>query len=382
MSVRHRCRRASASTPAPAPSPARRQPTGSPFSFTITATDSVGITASQAYTVAITGSSTPITIVSRTVNGDLLNVTSSISSAVETAGSTTVQITTSSADGFYVGELVQITSVGTAAFNGTYTVASVIDATDFTYTDANFNASSPGSISNGGSAVNALGGAQRSMVDSITYEFNQAVTLGTGAITMDVNSGYTGTAGVVAGTISYATIDDGHTWIVTFSGTNVTGNSIADGVYDITLNASAVTADVGSGTLASSQTDTFFRLFGDSNGDASVTSRPDVQNFAAAFGSSNTSSGLPCVLRLQRGRLDHQPPRCPELRHPLRNVLDRLHADHLGRCSRHLPQCRLRGPVRNVERFADIDSILADWVPCWRVVKIFSRSVTAGYNGT
>ena len=127
------------------------------------------------------------------------------------------------------------------------------------------------------------------MVDSVTYVFNQAVTLGTGAISMDVNSGYTGTTGVVP-TISYATIDDGHTWLVTFSGTSVTGNSIADGVYDITLNASAVTADVGSGTLAASQTDTFFRLFGDSNGDASVTSRPDVQNFAASFGSSNTSS--------------------------------------------------------------------------------------------
>ena len=133
--VRAACRRASASTPAPAPSPARRPTaTDSPFSFTITATDSVGATGSQAYSVTIASSSTPITIVSRTVNGDLLNVTSSISSAVETAEHQ-VQITTSSADGFYVGELVSITGVGTAEFNGTYTVASVIDSTDFTYTD-------------------------------------------------------------------------------------------------------------------------------------------------------------------------------------------------------------------------------------------------------
>ena len=179
-----------------------------------------------------------------------------------------------------------INGVATTGFNGTYAVVSVIDSTDFTYTDPTANLG----ISNGGTAVNALGGSQRSMVDSITYQFNQAVTLGAGAITMDVNSGYTGTAGSVPDTISYNTIDDGHTWLVTFSGANVTGNSIADGVYDITLNASAVTADVGSATLAASQTDTFFRLFGDSNGDASVTSRPDVQNFAAAFGTSNTSS--------------------------------------------------------------------------------------------
>ena len=119
----------------------------------------------------------PVAVTSVTVNGDLLNVTSSITAAVENAGSTSVQITTSSADGFYVGELVQISNVGTAEFNGTYAVASVIDATDFTYTDANFDTNSPGSISNGGTAVNALGGVQRSMVDSVVYQFNQAVTL-------------------------------------------------------------------------------------------------------------------------------------------------------------------------------------------------------------
>ena len=172
------------------------------------------ITITQA---AATSEAAP-TISSVVVNGDLLNVTSSILAAVENAGSTTVQITTSSADGFYVGELVQINNVGTAAFNGTYTVASVIDATDFTYTDANFDASSPGSISNGGSAVNALGGVQRSMVDSLTYQFDQAVNFGAGAITMDANSGYTGTAGALPSNVNYSTIDDGHTWLVTFSG--------------------------------------------------------------------------------------------------------------------------------------------------------------------
>ena len=100
---------------------------------------------------------------------------------------------------------------------------------------------------------------------------------------MAVNSGYTGTAGALPGTISTTTIDDGHTWLVTFSGSNVTGNSLADGVYDITLNSADVTADAGSGTLAASQTDTFFRLFGDTNGDAAVTSRPDAQQFAGTL---------------------------------------------------------------------------------------------------
>ena len=114
----------------------------------------------------------PITITSRTVNGDLLNVTSTITAAVETGNS--VQLTTSSADGFYVGELVYITGVGNSTFDGTYPVASVIDATDFTYTNPTASLGS----SSGGSAVNALGGVQRSMVDSIVYQFNQPATLG------------------------------------------------------------------------------------------------------------------------------------------------------------------------------------------------------------
>ena len=198
-----------------------------------------------------------------------------------------MQITTAAAHGLYVGELVAINGVGTAGFNGTYAVTAVLDSTDFTYTDPTANLGN----SNGGTAVNALGGSQRSMVDSITYQFNQAVTLSAGAISMDVNSGYTGTAGSTArqpsATPRLTTAIPG---VVTFSGANVTGNSIADGVYDITLNAADVIADSGGGTLASSRTDTFFRLFGDSNGDGSVTSRPDVQAFAAAFGSSSNSS--------------------------------------------------------------------------------------------
>ena len=279
---------------------------------------------------------------SRTVNGDLLNVTSSISSAVETAGSTSVQITTSSADGFYVGELVAITGVGTAAFNGTYTVASVIDSTDFTYTDANFDSSSPGSISNGGTAVNALGGSQRSMVDSVTYVFNQAVTLGTGAISMDVNSGYTGTTGIVP-TISYATIDDGHTWLVTFSGSSVTGNSIADGVYDITLNASAVTADFGRRHAGGQPNGYLLPLVRRQQRRRLGDKPPRCPELCGVVRQLEHIKLLPGVLRLQCGRFDHQPPRCAELRNPVRHVPHRIHADHLKSVTRASGFVQTRG---------------------------------------
>ena len=43
-------------------------------------------------------------------------------------------------------------------------------------------------------------------------------------------------------TLNWSSPDGGTTWIVTFSGAGVAGNSIANGVYNITLNNTAVTA--------------------------------------------------------------------------------------------------------------------------------------------
>ena len=87
------------------------------------------------------------------------------------------------------------------------------------------------------------------MVDSIVYTFNQAVSLGANAFTLAVHSG--DNAGGTVPTLSYASPDGGKTWVVTFSGSGVVGNSIANGAYDITLNSGAVTAVSGGGTLAS-----------------------------------------------------------------------------------------------------------------------------------
>ena len=126
------------------------------------------------------------------------------------------------------------------------------------------------------------------MVDSIVYKFNQEVTLGNSAISLAVHGGVTGTANAVqAPNVVYATPDGGYTWIATFvtgNGAKVSANSIADGVYDITLNNSAVAAVAGDGTLASSRADTFWRLFGDFTGTASVNTT-DRARFNAAFAS-------------------------------------------------------------------------------------------------
>jgi len=71
---------------------------------------------------------------------------------------------------------------------------------------------------------------------------------------------------------------DQKTWVVTFSGSGVVGGSIADGVYDITLNEADVTAVSGGGTLANNRTDTFYRLTGDALGYSANGSKADVSN--------------------------------------------------------------------------------------------------------
>ena len=61
---------------------------------------------------------------------------------------------------------------------------------------------------------------------------------------------------------------------MTFSGAGVVGGSIADGDYDITVVSTAVHAN--SQTMTNDVTNTFYRLFGDTNGAGQVSGRPDL----------------------------------------------------------------------------------------------------------
>src|SRR5262249_38519362 len=122
--------------------------------------------------------------------------------------------------------------------------------------------------------LTALAGAQRSMVNDIVYTFNHPVSLGSGAFTIALHANVTvdGTDGQTVGpvpSLSYASPDGGITWVVTFSGNGVVNGSIADGVYDITLNHAQVSDDAGQ-VLAADQVDTFFRMFGDTHGGSSA----------------------------------------------------------------------------------------------------------------
>ena len=146
-------------------------------------------------------------------------------------------------------------------------------------------------VVNGNNA--ALAGAQRSMVDSILYTFSQAVTLAaTNAFTIGMHSSQTGTVPTLSWTAINPNSDGSSTqWAVAFSGVGVTGGSIADGVYDITLNAAAVTSDANpSVTVQPRATDTFYRLFGDAQGTGKVNSA-DYTAFLSTYGLNASGAG-------------------------------------------------------------------------------------------
>jgi len=126
------------------------------------------------------------------------------------------------------------------------------------------------------------GKVQRSMVSSITVDFSSIVTIANGAFTLERRNVSNGTwtslatsaltIGVATSTISAGTRTRA---LLTFSGSEILGVSLADGNYRLTVNASLVTANGlnldgdGNGTAGGNfvrgavATDNFFRLFGD-----------------------------------------------------------------------------------------------------------------------
>jgi large repetitive protein len=102
-----------------------------------------------------------------------------------TAGDNTVTAVMSATEGLQPGQLVTISGVSmdgstTNGYNGTYTVLRAVGDPTLSY-DAAVTDLDPGA---GGGAAASLAGRQRSMVDSIQYQFGQQVTLGPGAFTV------------------------------------------------------------------------------------------------------------------------------------------------------------------------------------------------------
>jgi hypothetical protein len=79
---------------------------------------------------------------------------------------------------------------------------------------------------------------------------------------------------------------------VTFTGTDIVGGSLADGVYDLTVIGSKVHSGTAGGpAMANDQKLTFHRLFGDINGSKNVNAG-DYNAFRQAFGKNSTQTGF------------------------------------------------------------------------------------------
>lgn len=142
------------------------------------------------------------------------------------------------------------------------------------------------------------GGAnQRSNVTKIEVTFSEAVTLGSGAFTLDRVGLPTGTPpsndGTTLGLVNLNISQTGNTVTITFASGGVAGvragtNALLDGKYTFTMNASKITGAAGAldgngdGTGGDNRTDTIKALFGDGDGDGDAD-LVDFSLFRAAF---------------------------------------------------------------------------------------------------
>lgn len=139
-------------------------------------------------------------------------------------------------------------------------------------------------------------GLQRSMIKSLAFTFDHAVTIDPAAFALSlkpfVRDGVPGvTEGDVNTGLTYSSPDGGFTWIVRFSGATVIGGSISDGRYGITLDHAKVKlAAFPAVTMAADNTQSFHRLFGDIDGDGVVSNDGDFASFKSVLGASAGSS--------------------------------------------------------------------------------------------
>jgi hypothetical protein len=281
--------------------------TAGTYTVTVTITgDDSGTPTIETGSLTVAAASTPIVVNSVNINQGTDPI---ISASNPSAG--LLSFTTDGPNNFVAGDNVLVAGIN-STYNGAW-VVNTVGTNSFTVLDGSVtgqgtvirtgtatdvNAGDTGELVNGtaGGGHSASFNSQRSMVDSIVYTFNQAVTLSQAGVANGNAFSITGAgpnAGTAVPTWTYNSPDGGFTWVVTFSGTNVTGNSIANGEWQIVLNAAAVTANVGGGTLAASETDKFYRLFGDTVGNShhrvNVTDNTPWQN---TVGSNSTQAAF------------------------------------------------------------------------------------------
>src|SRR5262249_4510029 len=123
------------------------------------------------------------------------------------------------------------------------------------------------------------GFAQRSVVRSLSVTFNGPVTLDPGAFLLTRRKDLVVTPSFTTATVAGQTVAT-----LAFSGTGTESGSLADGNWTLTTVASKVhNAGSPAITMASDQTATFHRLFGDCDGDRDVDAA-DMFRLRSTFG--------------------------------------------------------------------------------------------------
>jgi hypothetical protein len=137
------------------------------------------------------------------------------------------------------------------------------------------------------------GAAQRSMVNSITVTFDGAVTIDADAFQL------TRQDGSLVDLTAYLSEVDGRTVaVLTFTGADIVGGSLADGSYILTVRADSVHDRFGrqfdgdgDGTDGGDRADDLYRLFGDSDGDGD-TDHNDLDAMLSTFLKSQGDAGF------------------------------------------------------------------------------------------
>jgi hypothetical protein len=136
------------------------------------------------------------------------------------------------------------------------------------------------------------GSAQRSMVNSLTVTFDSAVTLDSGAFEVRPQGGSPVGVSVATSEVGGRTIA-----VLTFTGSDIIGGSLADGSYTLTVRADRVhdrwgleLDGDGNGLLGGDRVDGLFRLFGDGDGDRDLDGL-DRGLFRSAFGKGAADVG-------------------------------------------------------------------------------------------
>lgn len=135
-----------------------------------------------------------------------------------------------------------------------------------------------------GSVIVNDGSAQRSMINRITVTFDSVVTVDAAAFELRRQGGALVGLSVATSVVNGRTIA-----VLTFTGSDIIGGSLADGSYSLTVRADQVHDGVGreldgdgDGSAGGNRVDSVSRLFGDSDGDGDVDWL-DRELFRSAF---------------------------------------------------------------------------------------------------